>query len=153
MNAAHDLLQSLRDFGWPILAFAIFAPIPTYVFPTGRSREEKTAKLLFVGTIIAAIEVLFFLGTESNNAVQVARLNPWWGVYVLILLLPAVGAGGSWAVLRARENQEATSISESAALKTAKGKSHIVPWLIGCAVWVMGSLFALFWLARIADTQ
>lgn len=67
MNAAHDLLQSLRDFGWPILAFAIFAPIPTYVFPTGRSREEKTAKLLFVGTIIAAIEVLFFSGDGEQQ--------------------------------------------------------------------------------------
>lgn len=153
MNAAHDLLQSMRDFGWPIFAYAIFAPIPTYVFPSGRSHEEKTGRLLFVGMIIAAIEGLFFLGTESNNALQVARLNPSWGVYVLILLLLAVGAVDTWAVLRARENQRAISISENAAFKTAKGRSYIVLCSVGSAVWVAGSIFAVFWLARIANTQ
>jgi hypothetical protein len=153
MNAAHDLLRSIRDFGWPIFVYAIFAPIPTYVFPSGRSREEKTARLLFVGTIIAAIEGLFFLGTESNDVLQVARLNPLWGVYVLILLLLAVGTGGTWAALRARENQKAISIGENAALKTATGRSYVVLCVTGCAVWVAGSIFAVFWLARIANTQ
>jgi hypothetical protein len=150
MNAAHDLLQSMRDFGWPIFAYAIFAPIPTYVFPSARSREEKTARLLFVGAIIAAIEGLFFLGTESNDVLQVARFNPVWGIYVLLLILVAVGAGGTWVVLRARENRMAISITEDAAPKTAAGMSYVIFCI---AVWLACSIFAVFWLAKIANTQ
>ena len=153
MNAAHDLLQSMRDFGWPILAYAIFAPIPTYVFPSGRSREEKTTRLFFVGMIIAGIEALFFLGTESNDALQVARLNPPWGIYVLFLLLVAIGAGGTWAVVRARENRMAIGISENTAFQIPTARSRIKLYIFGCAIWVAGSIFAVLWLARIANAQ
>jgi hypothetical protein len=153
MNAAHELLQSIRDFGWPIFAYAIFAPIPTYIFPSGRSREEKTTRLFFVGVIIAAVEAFFFLGTESNDALRVARLNPAWGSYVLFLIFLAVGAGGRWAVVRARENRIAISISRDAALQPPPASSHRKLYVVGIVAWVTASVFAVFWLASIANAQ
>ena len=102
MNAAHDLLQSLRAFGWPIFAYAIFAPLPTYILPSSRSRQERTKRLLFVGVTLALIEVIFFVGTESNDITQVARLHPAWGAYVLLLALAAIGVAVKWAVARLR---------------------------------------------------
>ncbi len=153
MNAARDLLQSIRDFGWPLFAYAIFAPIPTYILPSGRSREEKTTRLLFIGMIIAAIEVCFFLGTEGNDAWQVARLNPAWGIYVLLLLFVAVGAGGRWVVVRARENRTALSISGEAALQISVTMSQNKSYIVGCIVWTLAAILAVLWLANIARTQ
>jgi hypothetical protein len=153
MNAAHELLQSIRDFGWPIFAYAIFAPIPTYVFPSGRSREEKTTRLLFVGVIIAAIEVFFFLGTEGADALQVARLNPAWGIYVFLLIFVAIGVGARWVAMRNRENRMAISISESAASQPSEDRSHYKLYIAGWIVWAAASIFAVLWLARIANAQ
>ena len=153
MSAAQSLLQAIREFGWPIFAYAIFAPISTYVLPSLRSREENSARLLFVGVIIAAIETSFFLVTESYDALQVARLNPVWGIYVLLLLLVGVSAGGRWAVVRAREDRIALSISGNSALEPPAAKSNRQHYIVGCAVWAAASVLAVLWLARIANTR
>lgn len=153
MNAAHDLLQSILDFGWPLFAYAIFAPIPTYIFPSGRPREEKTTRLLFVGAILATIEAFFFIGTESSDALQVALLYPAWGAYVLILLIVAAGVGGKWAIARTRENQMTISISRDTAPLTSVVSSRNKLYVVGGAVWLAASTFAVLWLAKIAHTQ
>ncbi len=153
MNAAHELLDSMRDFGWPIFAYAIFAPIPTYVLPSDRSREEKTERLLFVGAILAAMEVIFFLGTESNNVWQVASLNPAWGVFVSFLLLVAVGTGAIQLVLTARRNRAPISIGEQATSNAPIGRYHRVFSIMGPGAWIVCMILAVLWLIRIANTQ
>lgn len=152
MNAANDLLQSLRDFGWPVLAYVIFAPISTFALPSGRSREERLQRLVFVGIIIAVIEVLFFLGTEGGDAFQIAGVHPAWGLYVLALLLVAIVAGCRWAVIRARENRIAISISDDTT-QSPPVNSRFRFYILGCAVWVAGLVLAIVWLSKIAKIQ
>ncbi len=149
MNAARNLLQSLRDFGWPIFAYAIFAPLSTYLLPSSRSRQERTARLLFVGVILASTEALFFVGAESNNTVQVARLHPAWGTYVLLLTLFPLGAVGGWAVVRLREGRTTINIGRAAEAEHA-------PWAIGTwlyiaavGIWLTCCIVAVVWLSRI----
>ncbi len=152
MNVALDLLQSLRDFGWPVFAYAIFAPVATFLIPSSRSREDKIARLLFVGAIIAMIEVLFFVGTESGDFIQVARLHPTWGFYVICLALIAIVVVAKWAILRRQENRKAISLTSreddvDSSLNKARGGSYIA--VIG--VWFVGSVVAVIWLSRIAS--
>lgn len=153
MDAANSLLQSLRDFGWPVLAYAIFAPISTFVLPSSRSREERVQRLLLVGAIITAIEAFFFLGTESGDALDVARLHPAWGMYVLLLVLVVAGIMARWWLQRSRQDSVAISISdEPTASVTAKSSGRgFYLTLIGLLA--IGAAGAVLWLSRIAATS
>ncbi len=143
----------MRNFGWPLFAYAIFAPLSTYIMPSGRSREEKTTRLLFVGGVIAIIEAVFFLGTESADAFAVARLNPAWGIYALLLLLIAVGGGSRWAVARARENRTVIRISGNTNIETPGTRLRTNLYAGGFAIWTIALIFGILWLARIAKAQ
>jgi hypothetical protein len=153
MNAARDLLQSLRDFGWPIFAYAVFAPLPTYLLPSSRSRQERTARLLFVGAILASIEALFFVGTESNNIVQVARLNPVWGAYVLLLALVPLGAGAAWTIVRVREDRTAIRIVQITDAKSPPRAGRTEAYIAAAGVWLACSVVAVVWLSKIANSS
>ena len=152
MNAAARLLESVRDFGWPVLAYAVFAPVATFVLPTGRTREEQVDRLFLVGIIIAVIEVLFFLGTESSDAFQVAYLNPAWGTLVLLLFLAGVAALLWWWLLRARKNRVVISIKTNPQIAHGTrelGKGYYVV-LVG--LWVIGAIAATVWLFKISTS-
>lgn len=153
MNAAHDLLQSLRAFGWPIFAYAIFAPLPTYILPSSRSRQERTKRLLFVGVTLALIEVIFFVGTESNDITQVARLHPAWGAYVLLLALAAIGVAVKWAVARLREDHTITTIRQIDGSEGSSGVKHTGIFIAGAGVWLACSALAVIWLSKISNSR
>ena len=150
MDAANSLLQSLRDFGWPVLAYAIFAPIATFVLPSSRSREEQVQRLFLVGTIIAVIEALFFLGTESGDALDVARVHPGWGAYVLFLVVVITGMAAWWWLLRTRENRTEISISEYPQTAVPAQKLGKGFYLALVGLWIIGAAGAVVWLFRIA---
>jgi len=152
MNAARDLLQSLRDFGWPIFAYAIFAPLPTYILPSSRSRQERTTRLVFVGVILASIEVLFFVVTESNDIVQVARLHPAWGAYVLLLALVPLCAGAMCAVVRLREDRMAISMSQITGAESSSSKIPTGAYMAAAGVWLACSVLAVAWLFQISNS-
>jgi len=152
MNPAGELLVSLRDFGWPIFAYAIVAPLPTYLLPSSRSTHERTGRLLFVAVILASIEALFFVGTESNNIVQVARLHPAWGACAFLLALVPLGAGAGWAAARVRENRMAVSISQITGAESSPN-AHTRAYIAGAVTWLACSVVAVVWLSRISNGQ
>jgi hypothetical protein len=152
MNAARDLLQTVGDFAWPILAYAIAAPLATYVLPSRRSRQERTARLIFVGLIIASIEVLFFFATASNEIFEVARVHPAWGAYVLLLALVPLCAGATWLLVRVREDRMAISVTRS---NGSKSSSHGIPmkaYLAVAGLWLVCSVLAVVWLSQISNS-
>jgi hypothetical protein len=153
MDAANSLLQSLRDFGWPILAYAIFAPISTFVLPSSRSRKDRVQRLLLVGAIIAAIEAFFFIGTESGDALDVVRLHPAWGVYVFVLVLVLAGLMAWWWLVRSRQNRVAISINEDMIASVATREMGRGFYLTLIGLLAIGAVGAVFWLSRIADTS
>jgi hypothetical protein len=152
MNAAHEILQALRDFGWPILAYAILAPLQTFFILRG-SRQERTARLIVGGVILASIEALFFVGTESDNIVQVARLHPAWGAYVLFLALVALGAGAGWAVVRVREDRTPISISQITDAESSPSTMRTGAYIAGTGVWLACCVVAVVWLSKISNSQ
>lgn len=153
MNAARDILQSLRGYAWPLVAYMIGAPLPTYLFPSRYSRQERTMRLFWVGVMISSIGALFFVLAESGNIVQVARLHPAWGAYVLLLALVPLGAGARWVVARSRENRTAISISQITEAESSSGKKHTAAYIAGAGAWVACSVMALVWLSKIANSQ
>jgi hypothetical protein len=153
MNAARDLLQSMHDFGWPILAYAILAPLLTYILPSRRSRQERTGRLVFVGGILALIVVILFVGTASNEVVQVARVHRAWGAYVLLLALVPLCAGATWAVLRMRQGRIAISVTRTTAAESSSREIRIGAYLLAVAgVWLAGSVLAVVWLFQISNS-
>jgi hypothetical protein len=154
MSAALDLLQSLRDFGWPVFAYAILAPAATYLIPSNRSREDNVARLLLVGTIIAMIEMFFFVGTESGDFIQVARLHPAWGFYVVCLVLIAIVAVAKWAIVRGRDNRKAISPTiHKGDVDNSLDKTHVGSYIAVIGAWLAGSVGAVIWLSRIASDK
>jgi len=151
MKAAQDILQSLRDFGWPILAYAIVAPIVTFIIPSSRSREERTARLLLVGVIIAVIEVLFFVGTEGGDILQVAKSRPAWGGYVLLLTLVLIGMGIKLGLRRAREGRETVSLLGTYGEEVSSVNLNARRFLTFAGGWLAAALLAVIWLWKIAD--
>ena len=150
MNAASELIQSLKDFGWPILAYAIFASISTFVLPSVRSREERVQRLLFVGIIIAFIEGFFFVGTESNDALHVASLHKAWGIYMLLLILLGFGAAMRWVALWKKEDRKTISISLGPGTDESSKQPPRISLLALFGLWLMGIAVAVIWLLRIA---
>lgn len=153
MKAAYDLLQSLRDFGWPILAYIIVASVAVFVVPSGSSREDRIAKLLLVGAVITIIELFFLIGTAGADFVEVARLHPVWGSYAALLMLAVLVAVGKWAIRRARENQASISLtSDENEVGVPKEKSiRIYIALMGGGL--AGLTVAVIWLSKIANSQ
>jgi hypothetical protein len=153
MKAAQDILQSLADFGLPILVYAIVAPLATFIMPSRRSREEKIARLLLVGVVIIIIEAFFFIGTESDNIVRVAKSYPAWGTYVAVLTLMLMGIGVRLGLRRIREGRVTLSLSSTSAVEVSPPKvngrrSFTLLW-----GWLAGSLVAVIWLLGIAYSR
>jgi len=108
--------------------------------------------ILFVGAILASIEVLFFVGTESNDIVQVARVHPAWGAYVLLLALVPLGVGARWAVVRLREDRTAVSISPTTDAEGSPSTMHTGTYIAGAGVWLACSVVAIGWLSQISNS-
>ena len=154
MKAALDLLQSLRDFGWPIHGYIVVAPLAVFAVPFGGSRDDKVAKLLLVGTIITFTEVFFSIGTEGGDFIEVARLHPVWGSYVAIMMLVALGTSVKRAILHVRENRTAislTSLESDANGSVRNTPRRSSPVLVGG--WLAGLVVAVIWLSRIGNSQ
>jgi hypothetical protein len=151
MKPAQDILQSLRDFGWPIVAYAVMAPIATYVISSNRLREERMARLVLIGMVIAVIEVFFFVGTESGEFVEVAQIYPAWGAYVILLALIAITLLVKWAIRRSKESRTAISMTSPIDIDPMQRKrlaqSHIAV-IVG---WLAASAAAVIWLSKIAN--
>jgi hypothetical protein len=109
--------------------------------------------LLLVGAIIAVIEAFFFIGTESGDALEVARVHPAWGGYVLLLVLAVVGLMVRWWLLRIRQNGVVINIDNDQTTSTTPQKvgRGFYSALIGLLV--IGSVGAVLWLSRIAATS
>jgi hypothetical protein len=148
MREASDILRSLRDLGWPLLAYLIAAPIATFVVPSRRSPEERAQRLLLVGKMIATVVGLFFVSIEGGNIIYVMRVRPQWGVYVLFLLALGLGIVVRWAVDRVRENRSPLSVTGSNAEspRRTQGRSYVA----AVGVWLAASVVAVVWLSRIA---
>ncbi len=154
MNAAADLLQSLRDFGWPFFAYAIFAPVATFLIPSSRSREDKIPRLLLVGAIIGMIEALFFVGRESGDFIQVACLHPGWGLYVICLALIAIVVVTKWAILQRREIRKTISFTgHEGDVDSSPSKTNVGSYTAAIGVWLVGAVVAVIWLSKIASAQ
>jgi hypothetical protein len=152
MNAANDLLQSLKDFGWPIVAYVLLAPVATYLLPSTRSRRERGQRLLLVGAIILGIELIFFLLTSGGDILHVIRERPAWGFLVVCLFCGAVLFGIRWARMRARLNQEFISVTAgNASIEAYAGRGHLGAKAAAIGLWTAGCLAALLWLSKIAS--
>jgi len=152
MNAAHDVLNSLRNFGWPVLAYLIIAPARAYLLPSRYSREENARRLVLVGIILVLMMFTFFLLTEGGQILAVMKARPLWGCYVALISIAAVCFAGVWAVSRTRENRKVISLVEvnTDSLNDFDGVSKepyglAVVLLLACVVGVV-------WLARIANS-
>ncbi len=148
MREANDVLRTLRDLSLPLLAYAVFAPIATFVVPSRRSREERFQRLVLVGKVMSMIVAIFFVGIEGSDIVNIMRARPIWGIYVMCLLIAGLGIVLKLVVERARMNRNLLTITGSNAERARDDRSWsstvaVGAWLAACAV-------AVFWLSRIA---
>lgn len=148
MREAHDILRSLRDLGWPLVAYAISAPIATFVVPSRRSLEERVQRLLLAGKIIAIMLALFFIGIEGGDIIHVMRLRPAWGVYIALLSIFGFGTVVRRSVDRVREDRRPLSVTGSNAEgpRRMRGRSYVAT----AGIWLAASVVAVVWLSRIA---
>jgi hypothetical protein len=110
-------------------------------------------RLLVGGVIITSIDAIFFVLTESNNIVQVARLHPAWAAYVLLLGLVALGVGVGWAVVRVREDRTGISISRIADAESSPGTMRARTYIAAAVAWLACSVVAVVWLSKISNGQ
>src|SRR5579859_3775373 len=110
MFEARDILLSLRDFSWPVVAFAIFAPIATYLVPRRRPRRERADGLLLVGAVCLTMMVIAFVLTEGEQIIDVMRLQPAWGCYIVFLTVVGFGIAGKFALDRSRTNRKVVTL-------------------------------------------
>ena len=147
MKPAIDLLHNLRDFGWPLLAYTVIAPVPTYLVWSRRSREERTSRLLFVFGIIAVCESVFLLGTSGSLILQITRLHPVWGLYVACLVSAVVIVVTIWTIQTAKTNRQLLNLHDSQAQDPIFSASFAVGTLAVC---LLGFVGAFIWLVLIA---
>ena len=151
MDAARNILQSLRDLGWPLLLYVIVVPLPTYLLPSRRSVQERTARLLFVGVILASIEALYFVGIEFDNIVRVARLHPLWGAFAVLSASMPPGAIAAWAILQRREDRTTISIGQTAKAEHPPGAIGSGLCIAGAGVWLACCAVTVVWLSRMSN--
>jgi RHS repeat-associated protein len=140
------------DFGWPIVAYALVAPIATCIMPGIRHREDRVAKLLLVGWVIAIIEILFFLGTEGGEIIEVARLHPLWVCYVAMIALLILGTATKWFVNYRQDNSELINLHGDSGTPFGRLSSrHSGSRMTWIGMLITGSLLAVIWLYGIAS--
>ena len=151
MFEARDILLSLRDFSWPVIAFAVFAPIATYLVPSRRSLRERADRLLLVGAICLTMMVIAFLLTEGEQIIDVMRLQPAWGCYVVFLTVIGLGIAGKFALDRSRTNLKVVTLASSVApIEGSSRNIQLERYILPISAWVGGLVIALVWLSRIA---
>ena len=150
MWEARDILLTLRGFILPIVAYAIFAPIVTFLVPSRRSPEQRMARLLLVGAICLTMTTVAFLLSENEQIIFVMKLRPAWGCYVGLLAVCGLGAIGKFALNQSRQIRIVVNLTDPAAVESSPNKIRVERYKIALSVWIAGSVIAIIWLSRIA---
>jgi hypothetical protein len=147
MPEARDILLTLRGFILPIVAYAIFAPIATFLVPSRRAPEQRMARLLLVGAICLTMTTVAFLLTEDEQIIFVMKFRPAWGFYAGLLAVCGVGTIGKFALDQSRQNRTVVNLTNPAAVESSANKIRVERYKIALSV---GSVIAIIWLSRIA---
>jgi alpha-glucosidase len=76
MEALKTMMETLREHGWPVILFAIAAPLPAMLLPSRRPGSHKAQRFMMFAAGATVFIALLFIYSESQQFMRAARQHP-----------------------------------------------------------------------------